>query len=62
MLYPFLSFLSPLPLCFKVLYVGDHIFADVVRSKKALGWRTLLVVPELDAELEVQAGCKVREL
>ncbi|KAL4448376.1 hypothetical protein ABPG75_005595 [Micractinium tetrahymenae] len=42
----------------EVLYVGDHIFADVLRSKKALGWRTLLVVPELDAELEVLAGCK----
>jgi len=42
-----------------VLYVGDHIFADVLRSKKAIGWRTLLVVPELDAELEVLAGCKV---
>jgi hypothetical protein len=41
-----------------VLYVGDHIFADVLRSKKALGWRTLLVVPELDAELEALAGCK----
>lgn len=42
----------------QVLYVGDHIWADVVRSKKAIGWRTLLVIPELDAELEVLAGCK----
>lgn len=40
--------------------MGDHIWADVVRSKKAIGWRTLLVIPELDAELEVLAGCKVR--
>ena len=35
------------------------ILPEVLRSKKALGWRTLLVVPELDAELEVLAGCKV---
>ena len=34
--------------------------ADVLKSKKALGWRTLLVVPELDAELEVLGACKVR--
>jgi hypothetical protein len=48
----------PLP---QVLYVGDHIFADVLRSKKALGWRTLLVVPELDSELEALVGCKVSQ-
>ncbi|KAI7837934.1 hypothetical protein COHA_008240 [Chlorella ohadii] len=42
----------------QVLYIGDHIWADVLRSKKALGWRTLLVVPELDAELDVLARCK----
>ena len=28
------------------------------RSKKALGWRTLLVVPELEAELDVALRCK----
>lgn len=31
----------------------------MLRSKKALGWRTLLVVPELDAELDVLSRCKV---
>ncbi|KAK0402660.1 hypothetical protein QR680_016461 [Steinernema hermaphroditum] len=36
-----------------VLYIGDHIFGDVLRSKKARGWRTFLVVPELDHELTV---------
>ncbi|VDN03634.1 unnamed protein product [Thelazia callipaeda] len=36
-----------------VLYVGDHIFGDVLRSKKARGWRTFLVVPELARELTV---------
>ena len=28
-----------------VLYVGDHIFSDVLISKKKHGWRTLLIVP-----------------
>ncbi|KAL6778220.1 hypothetical protein ACKKBG_A17375 [Auxenochlorella protothecoides x Auxenochlorella symbiontica] len=36
----------------EVLYVGDHIYGDVLRSKKALGWRTMLVIPELESELQ----------
>uniref|UniRef100_A0A7E4W562 Cytosolic purine 5'-nucleotidase n=1 Tax=Panagrellus redivivus TaxID=6233 RepID=A0A7E4W562_PANRE len=36
-----------------VLYIGDHIFGDVLRSKKTRGWRTFLVVPELNRELTV---------
>ncbi|KAK9740396.1 hypothetical protein RND81_03G032100 [Saponaria officinalis] len=34
----------------QVLYVGDHIYGDILRSKKVLGWRTMLVVPELEQE------------
>lgn len=37
----------------EVLYVGDHIFGDVLRCKKSRGWRTFLVVPELNHELTV---------
>jgi HAD superfamily 5'-nucleotidase-like hydrolase len=37
----------------EVLYVGDHIYGDILRSKKSLGWRTMLVVPELEAELDI---------
>lgn len=36
-----------------VLYVGDHIFGDILRSKKQRGWRTFLVVPELSTEVHV---------
>lgn len=36
-----------------VLYVGDHIFGDILKSKKIRGWRTFLVVPELISELHV---------
>jgi hypothetical protein len=42
----------------QVLYVGDHIYGDIVRSKKTLGWRTALVVPELAAELRVRAASR----
>lgn len=38
----------------EVLYVGDHIYGDIVRSKKSSGWRTALVVQELQHELEVR--------
>ena len=37
----------------QVLYVGDHIFGDVLRSKKNASWRTLLLVPELERELKL---------
>lgn len=35
----------------QLLYVGDHIFSDVLRSKRTLGWRTMLIVPELEHEI-----------
>jgi HAD superfamily 5'-nucleotidase-like hydrolase len=38
----------------EVLYVGDHIYGDIVRSKKSSGWRTALVVQELQGELSVR--------
>ncbi|KAG6624908.1 5'-nucleotidase domain-containing protein 4-like isoform X1 [Carya illinoinensis] len=37
----------------QVLYVGDHIYGDILRSKKVLGWRTMLVVSELEREVEL---------
>lgn len=36
-----------------VLYIGDHIFGDILKSKKIRGWRTFLIVPELVRELHV---------
>jgi len=35
----------------KLLYVGDHVYADVLRSKRTLGWRTCLIIPELTNEI-----------
>ncbi len=37
----------------QVLYVGDHIYSDVLRSKRTLGWRTMLIIPELEREINV---------
>lgn len=37
----------------RVLYVGDHMYADILRSKRSLGWRTCLIIPELENELIV---------
>jgi HAD superfamily 5'-nucleotidase-like hydrolase len=37
----------------EVLYVGDHIYGDIVKSKKTSGWRTALIVDDLEHELEV---------
>uniref|UniRef100_A0A7N8WQ35 5'-nucleotidase, cytosolic II, like 1 n=1 Tax=Mastacembelus armatus TaxID=205130 RepID=A0A7N8WQ35_9TELE len=36
-----------------ILYIGDHIFGDILKSKKRQGWKTFLVVPELAKELQV---------
>lgn len=36
----------------EILYVGDHLFADVNVSKSILRWRTALVIRELEDEIE----------
>lgn len=35
----------------QILYVGDHIYGDILRSKKATLWRTALVLEELEDEI-----------
>ncbi|MDP7039654.1 MAG: HAD-IG family 5'-nucleotidase [Myxococcota bacterium] len=37
----------------EILYVGDHIYGDILRSKKASLWRTALVVEELEDEITI---------
>ena len=36
-----------------VLYIGDHIYGDILKSKKIRGWRTFLIIPELMQEVRV---------
>lgn len=35
----------------RTLYVGDHIYGDILRSKKDSAWRTAMIIQELDQEL-----------
>ncbi|MCG6948547.1 MAG: HAD-IG family 5'-nucleotidase [Acidobacteria bacterium] len=44
-----------------ILYVGDHIFADVKMSKSRLRWRTALILRELEEELAAVEGFRDTE-
>jgi len=35
-----------------VLYVGDHIYGDIIRNRKSSLWRTCFVVQELEREID----------
>ena len=37
----------------EILYVGDHLYSDVLRSKRTLGWRSAFIMPELEEEMRV---------
>ena len=39
----------------EILYIGDHIYGDILRSKRTAMWRTALVIEELELELETTA-------
>lgn len=41
----------------RVLYVGDHIYGDVLRAKKESAWRTAMIIQEMDVELAALHGC-----
>jgi HAD superfamily 5'-nucleotidase-like hydrolase len=36
-----------------VLYIGDHIYGDILRLRKGYMWRTAMIIQELDTELGV---------
>lgn len=38
----------------EILYIGDHIYGDILRLKKDCNWRTALVVEELGDEIAAQ--------
>lgn len=42
----------------EIIYVGDHIYGDILRSKKGIGWRTMLVVEELEHEIKMLQALK----
>jgi HAD superfamily 5'-nucleotidase-like hydrolase len=42
----------------EVLYVGDHIYGDILRSKKESAWRTAMIIQELDGEVQAHESCR----
>jgi HAD superfamily 5'-nucleotidase-like hydrolase len=36
----------------RVLYIGDHIYGDMLRAKKSSVWRTAMILQELEDELK----------
>lgn len=38
----------------EILYLGDHIYGDILALKKACNWRTALVIEELASEMDNQ--------
>jgi 5'-nucleotidase len=34
----------------RTIYIGDHIYGDILRSKKDSAWRTAMIIQELDQE------------
>ncbi|HWL87274.1 MAG TPA: HAD-IG family 5'-nucleotidase [Polyangiaceae bacterium] len=41
----------------QVLYVGDHIYGDILRSKKESVWRTAMIIQELETEVQAHQAC-----
>src|ERR1700723_505371 len=41
----------------EVLYVGDHIYGDILRSKKESAWRTAMIIQELEGEVLAHESC-----
>ena len=48
----------------EVLYFGDHTYGDILRSKRSVGWRTAMVVEELENEVSVsrESGEQIADL
>lgn len=50
-----------------ILYIGDHIYGDILRLKKDCNWRTALVVEEMSEEMQSNSSSapfdmKIQEL
>lgn len=42
----------------RILYVGDHIYGDILRSKKESAWRTAMIIQEMEAEVLAHESCR----
>ena len=41
----------------QILYVGDHIYGDVLRAKKDSSWRTAMIIQEMTDEMRALERC-----
>ncbi|HEX8536728.1 MAG TPA: HAD-IG family 5'-nucleotidase [Cystobacter sp.] len=44
----------------RILYVGDHIYGDILKSKKTSLWRTCMIVQEIEDEITYTHGRRER--
>ncbi len=42
----------------RVLYVGDHIYGDILKSKHGAAWRTCFIAPELTDQVRAEGRAK----
>jgi len=42
----------------QVLYVGDHIYGDILRSRKDSAWSTAMIMQELETEILAYEACQ----
>jgi len=43
----------------RILYIGDHIYGDILRSKRESAWRTGMIIQEMEVEVSATERCKV---
>ena len=46
----------------RVLYIGDHIYGDILKSKKSSTWRTAMIIPEMAHELRRLEGVRENQI
>lgn len=42
----------------RILYVGDHIYGDILRSKRESAWRTAMIIQEMEVEVNATENCR----
>ena len=44
----------------EILYFGDHTYGDILKSKLSVGWRTAMIVPEVEEEVSALLPLRAR--
>ncbi len=42
----------------RILYIGDHIYGDILRSKRESAWRTGMIIQEMEVEVNATEACR----